>query len=230
VREPGSARPSLTREGIVLSALKIMDEEGYESLSMRRLGTELKVDPMAVYYHFPNKSALLDGVVELVMGGIDLGRDDPTQTVEERLCTAAHIYREALLAHPQAVQITAVRSLNTPASFRPVEFLLEILLGAGFSHTDSMAFVNIFARFVRGMVLLEVRQMTDTDSLAQDECTIKSPSDVLPTDEFPLMHKVMENACFIGNEAEFDRGARAMIRGLLDEFANKEEPGDSDVK
>ncbi|MFA6001533.1 MAG: TetR/AcrR family transcriptional regulator, partial [Thermoleophilia bacterium] len=159
VRESGSARPSLTREGIVQAALKIMDRDGYTALSMRRLGTELKVDPMAVYYHFPNKSALLDGVVELVMSGIDLGRDDPSQTALERLCRAAHIYREALLAHPQAVQISAVRQLNTPASLRPVEFLLEILLGAGLSHTDSVTFVNIFGRFVRGVVLLEIREM-----------------------------------------------------------------------
>ena len=207
-----------------------MDEDGYESLSMRRLGAKLNVDPMAVYYHFPNKSALLDGVVELVMGGIDLSCDDPTQTVEERLCVAAHYYREALLAHPQAVQITAVRSLNTPASLRPVEYLLEILLGTGISHTDSLAFVNIFARFVRGMVLLEIRQMTDTDSLAQEDCTLKSLGDSLPTDEFPLLHKVMENGCFIGEEAEFERGARALIHGLLDEFANKEQAGDQDVK
>ena len=65
-QEPRSARPSLTPEGIVQAALKIMDEDGYKSLSMRRLGAKLNVDPMAVYYHFPNKLALLDGVVELV--------------------------------------------------------------------------------------------------------------------------------------------------------------------
>jgi hypothetical protein len=123
-----------------------------------------------------------------------------------------------------------VRQLNTPASFRPVEFLLEILLGAGLSHTDSVTFVNIFGRFVRGVVLLEIREMTDSDMLAKDYCALKSVGDSLPADEFPLTHRVIENARFIGNEAEFDRAARALIRGLLDEFAGKEGAGDTNAR
>jgi len=215
-----AARPTLTRESIVQAALKILDDEGNTALSMRRLGTELNVDPMAVYYHFPNKAALLDGIVEEVMSGIDLGRDDPSKTIEERLVNAAHIYREVLLAHPQAVQITAVRSLNTPDSFRPVEFLLELFDEAGFTRTDALAGVNMFARFVRGMVLLEAGLMENAGS-DQDDISLEALMQVLPTDEFPLMHKAMREGRFIGNEAEFDRATRALIWGLLEEYSNK---------
>lgn len=227
-RGSGNARPSLTREVIVRAALKIVDDEGYGALSMRRLGTELNVDPMAVYYHFPNKAALQDGIVEEVMSGIDLGRDDPSKTISERLCAAAHIYREALLSHPQAVQITAVRSLNTPDSFRPVEFLLELFAEAGFTRTDALAGVNIFARFVRGMVLLESVSMKSMED-DHDDITMEALAAKLPREDFPLMHEAMHEACFIGSEAEFERATAALIKGLLEEYSNGEKEVDDDV-
>ncbi len=64
---------------------------------MRRLGAELGVDPMAVYYHVPNKQALLDAIVEAVMAGIDLSVDHPEDPAEERILAAARAYRDAML-------------------------------------------------------------------------------------------------------------------------------------
>ena len=58
---------SLDRSVIVAHTLKLVDEEGLEGLSMRRLGQSLGVDPMAVYHYIPNKAALLDALVEAVM-------------------------------------------------------------------------------------------------------------------------------------------------------------------
>jgi AcrR family transcriptional regulator len=222
--ETKTPRTGLTRTSIIAAAMRIIDEEGYKALSMRRLGAALGVDPMAVYYHIPNKSALLDGLVDLVMSEIDLGRDDPSQPAEERLRLAAHVYREVLLAHPNAVHVIAVRPLKTPIAFRPVELLLDILLHAGFSPTDALAAVNIFARVVRGVVLTEVEQMADDESGRRDDgCTDECAGpiqDALPADEFPYMNEVMQKARFIGYEAEFDRGVRALIKGMLDTFAN----------
>jgi AcrR family transcriptional regulator len=221
-----SSRPGLNRDLIINTALRIFDEEGYQALSMRRLGAELKVDPMAIYYHVPNKAALLDGFVEVVMGEIDLGQDDPTRPVEERLLTAAHVYREVLLAHPQAVQVIAVRSMNTAISLRPVELLLGIFRQAGFSPTDALASVNIFGRFIKGVVMLDVRQMEEAELNRVIDTTLDEVRNALPTAEFPFMHEVMEKAQFIGLEAEFDRGVRALIRGLCEEYATNQEVTD----
>lgn len=215
-------RPRLTREVIIQASLRIVDNEGLEAFSMRRLGAELKANPMAVYYHFPNKSALLDGLVEAVMSEIDLTLDDPSNPVEERLRIAAHVYREVLLAHPHAMQVIAVRSPSTAASFRPVEFLLGLFRQAGILPTNAIAAVNIFAQFVRGVVLAEVQNLTDTELARQADCTIDSISRTLSPEDFPLMHEVMAKTDIIGCEAEFDLGVRALIRGLLLELATDE--------
>ena len=61
----------LARERIVEAAMKIIDAEGLDALSMRRLGAELGVNPMAAYHYVPNKAALYDLVLEAVMAGVD---------------------------------------------------------------------------------------------------------------------------------------------------------------
>lgn len=221
--QPKTPRPGLTRDAIISMALEIVDKEGLKALSMRHLGSALEVDPMAVYYHIPNKLALLDALVEAVMGEIDLTLDDPSQPAPERIRVAAHIYREAMMAHPHAVQVIAVRNLNTPESFRPVEFLLEIFIEAGFTPTRALAAVNIFARFVRGFVLAEVQQMFADEEACNSCAAVELLHEVLPADEFPRMHEVMSKAEFMGPEPEFDLGVRALVRGMFEIFSENED-------
>src|SRR5215212_9138144 len=64
--QPPGRRPALTREQILTAALQIIDEDGVEALTMRRLGQSLARNPMAIYRHAADKNALLDGVVEHV--------------------------------------------------------------------------------------------------------------------------------------------------------------------
>jgi len=61
-------RRPLSRLRIAQAALAIVDRDGLEALSMRRLGAELGVEGMAIYRHFPNKAAVLAGVVEVLLG------------------------------------------------------------------------------------------------------------------------------------------------------------------
>src|SRR6266446_219298 len=65
-------REPLTRERVLQAALRLADQGGIESLSMRKLGQELGVEAMAVYYHFANKDEVLDGIIDLVFAEIDL--------------------------------------------------------------------------------------------------------------------------------------------------------------
>jgi AcrR family transcriptional regulator len=67
----------LTRERIIAAAMHVIDTEGLDALSMRRLGVELGVNPMAAYHYVPNKSALYDLVQDAVMAGVDTASIDP---------------------------------------------------------------------------------------------------------------------------------------------------------
>jgi AcrR family transcriptional regulator len=210
-RREGPGIP-LQREQIVRTALALVDREGLKALSMRRLGAELGADPMAVYYHIPNKQALLDAIVEAVMAGIDLSVDNPADPSEERILRAAHAYRDAMLAHANALPIVLAHGPVTPAALRPVELLTGILRDAGLPPDQALAGMNTIAAAVRGVVGMIGSGPAQRPSPEQLEAMARN----FPPDEFPHLHEAMG---YLGNSLGrgFDFGIRALSRGLLAE-------------
>ena len=207
-RRGGDGVP-LERGRIVSTALKIVDGDGLRALSMRRLGAELGVDPMAVYYHVPNKQALLDAIVEAVMASIDLTADNPARLPEERILKAARAYRDALLAHANALPILLAHGPVTPGAMRPVELLIGILRDAGLPPAEALAGMNVIAAAVRGAVGMgPVHELTHED--------LEAMWRALPISEFPYLNEAMKVS---GGSMEefFEFGICVLTRGLLGE-------------
>src|SRR5208282_2888768 len=99
----------ITREVVLASALEIIDRDGAEALSMRRLAAALDRDPMIIYRHAPNKAALLDGVTETVLAQLKVDPADPDWAAQLR--TVARNYRQLALAHPHVVPLLVTRPL-----------------------------------------------------------------------------------------------------------------------
>jgi AcrR family transcriptional regulator len=209
-RREGPDEP-LKREQIVSTALALVDRDGLNGLSMRRLGAELGVDPMAVYYHIPNKQALLDAIVEAVMAGIDLSVDNPIAPPEERILCAARAYRDTMLAHIKALPILLAHGPATAAAMRPVERLIGILRDAGLPPAQAFAGMQVIAATVRGAVgMWMAMEATQPPHPEQTEATLR----LLPPSEFP---NLMESIPFAGEffEHGFEFGVRVLARGLL---------------
>ena len=105
-------RVRLNRERVLQSAVTLADEIGIDALSMRRLAQELGVVPMALYKHVENKEALLDGMVEVIIGEIDppVADADWKSAVRLRVLSA----RRALQRHPWARQASNRARTKTP--------------------------------------------------------------------------------------------------------------------
>jgi AcrR family transcriptional regulator len=199
----------LARGRIVAAALHIIDTEGLDALSMRRLGAELGVNPMAAYYHVPNKAALYDLVLEAVMAGVDMTTVDPAAPLDDQLKQAARAYRAAILAHPRAIPVLATRSLRTAAVLRPVEPMLGILFAAGLTPDDAMAAVDVVAQYVLGGAVGFYHHEFDEAAGEQHEFEALDPA------EFPHTTRMIAEARYLGPEGEFEFGLDALIRGLL---------------
>jgi AcrR family transcriptional regulator len=220
IKKPRRKRRELTgvplnREQIVSTALKLVDRDGLKALSMRRLGAELGVDPMAVYYHIPNKEALLDAIVEAVMASIDLTVHHSDEPPVERIMCAAHTYRDAMLAHANALPIVLTRGPATVAALRPVELLIGILRDAGLPPAEAMSGMNVIAAAVRGFVGMIATGVTKP---SRDAIEVMDRS--YPAGEFPHLREAMPFA-FDFADRGFDFGIRALARGLIAEARSR---------
>ena len=127
----------ITRDAVLAAALEIIDRDGADALSMRRLARALDRDPMILYRHAPGKAALLDGVAETVLAQLDVDSADPDWVGQLR--EVARRFRALALAHPHVVPLIVTRPLATPlglrplGTLRPLEDILALLTRAGFS-------------------------------------------------------------------------------------------------
>lgn len=148
-------RTPLTQQEILTHALAIVDSEGLGALSMRRLASELNVEAMALYYHFPNKQAILDGVVNTAVseaaGGLELPESDDWRTV---MRAGILMVRGALLAHPNVVPLVASPAAGSPASAVWVEGPLRILYDAGLRGRELVSAYHQIVAYVMGWHLL----------------------------------------------------------------------------
>src|SRR5688572_33505298 len=107
------SRPPLSRDRVVRAAMEVADREGLAALTMRRLGQELGVEAMSLYKHVANKDAILDGIVDLVVGEIALPRPrDGWKSAMRRRGVSAH---QVLMRHRWVCPLLISRVNTGPA-------------------------------------------------------------------------------------------------------------------
>src|SRR5688500_15945088 len=121
-RRSTAARLPLSRDRVLRTAIDLADQNGIESLSMRRLGHELGVEAMSLYNHVANKEDLLDGIADILIGEIEVpGDGDDWKTAMRRRALSAH---EMLARHPWASGVIDSRTNPSPTRSRYPESVL----------------------------------------------------------------------------------------------------------
>jgi TetR/AcrR family transcriptional regulator, tetracycline repressor protein len=213
MRVATSRRRPLSRDRVVTAALRIVDQQGLDALTMRALGRELRVDPMAVYHHLPNKAAILDGVVEAVLREVNV--EVPAgRTWTDRLAGLAHGYRDALQAHPNALPVVATRPDISAAALRILDTALGILLRAGFEPADALKAVHATSTFVMGHALDEAGlPLGVTEDLSVAEIAA-AQQEVVGSGDYPNLVEVAGVAADLGPDDTFEAGLAALIAGF----------------
>ncbi len=156
----GERRPPLTRDRVLRAAVAFADENGIESLSMRKLGEALGVEAMSLYNHVANKSDLLDGMVDVVFSEIDLpsGDVDWRSAMRRRAVSARH----ALRRHRWAIGLMESRASPGPATLRHHDAVLGCLRGARFSIPLTAHAYSLLDSYIYGFALQEATLPFDT--------------------------------------------------------------------
>lgn len=151
----GQRQRPLTRDELFDAALGIVDSEGLAALTMRRLAAAVGVEAMSLYYHVPNKEALLDGTVERMRSEVR-----PPETMPDDWGDALEAifveYQRVLAKHPKMLPLAARRTDRTEASG------LRYLIDQGVAPDDAVGLYQSLVAFTVGFSVLS-SPLVDTE-------------------------------------------------------------------
>jgi AcrR family transcriptional regulator len=159
-------RVPLSRERVLDAAIKLADQGGLESLSMRKLGQELGVEAMAVYYHFANKDEVIDGIVDIVFSQIDLPASgaDWKSAMRQRAVSL----RDVLLRHRWAIGLMESRRKPGPANLRHHDVVIGSLRSAGLNMPTIAHAYSLVDSYVYGFALFAMNLPFDPSEEVAD--------------------------------------------------------------
>src|SRR6202453_62735 len=216
LRRAGSGSGKITREAVLAAALEIIDRDGVDALSMRRLARALDRDPMIIYRHAPGKDAVFDGVAETVLAQLEVDSADPDWAGQLR--KVARRFRALALAHPHVVPLIVTRPLATPLGLRPVgplrplEDILTLLTRAGFGGPDALHIYRALFGFLHGHILDELQELVENPD--ETDALLRLGLHRLPISEFPLLRGLAPALAAYNGAAELERGLDILLTGL----------------
>lgn len=191
VNEQRQARSEagLSKQRLVVEAVRLADSEGVDGLSMRRLANALGAGAMSLYHYVASKDELLDAMVDVVFEQIELPPlDTDWQTAMRR---QAESTRQVLARHPWAIALMESRTTPGPANLRHREAVTACLRKAGFSVLTATHANWLLNSYVYGHALQEATLPFDTaEELADMTQDVYLPQ--LPPAEFPYLNESAE--------------------------------------
>lgn len=213
-------REPLSRERLLTIALDIVDSDGIEGLSMRRLASAVNVEAASLYYWFPNKRSIIEGVVEAIRAEAfdpDFDRTMPWQVTLQYLGIR---YRAALMRHPRALPAFSKRPVMTERGLSYVEAVLDTLRNDGLTVRQADRALSLVAGLVTGLCVTEASPGYHNEPGVSPE-EFRALGTLLPADRFSRLIEVLNQAEVEDGEVQFLVGLRALIRGLELQMASE---------
>jgi AcrR family transcriptional regulator len=202
-------RIPLTRDRVLRAAIALADEAGIEALTMRRLGQELGVEAMSLYNHVANKDDVLNGIVDLVLGDIEVPPSGtPWKSAMRQRAISAH---EVLLAHPWAA-IQIMSSVNIGLGMtRYLDSTLGRLREGGFSIEGALDAWHTLDSHIYGFTLQELGLPFAADEAPRVSAEVLGQ---LNAAEYPHVVEIISHVMQSGRVEDFEFGLDLILDGL----------------
>ncbi|MGW3340185.1 TetR/AcrR family transcriptional regulator [Streptomyces sp. NPDC001009] len=207
-------KPLLSTDRIVQTARALVDAEGLQAVSTRRLAAELGVSGPSLYNHFRTKDEILEAVADSVSAQVDLSMFEDGRDWRTALHDWAVSYRSALRDHPNVVPVLAHGPGRRPAGLRLADAVYGAMVDAGWSPAQATSIGALMRYFIMGSALGSFAAGFVDDASAYD------PADYPHLGQAHLLaeqqHKIDERA--------FETGLTALLDGLERQYGQPE-PG-----
>jgi AcrR family transcriptional regulator len=204
------AQRPLNRSVILDRALALIEAEGPGALSMRRLGSSLGVEAMAIYHHFAGREELLSALGDRLLEPLrELELADDWRDACRRFATEL---RNVAVARPATFQLLGLQPFDTPSSLGPVERLLGVLVSAGFTPAGALAVYRATVSYARGYALAEATGFTVDAALPSGRRRLAT----LSRDEFPILAGSAREMAALDPDTGYELGLNALLTGFAD--------------
>ena len=204
-------RERLTRDRVIDAGLLVMDTEGLEAVSMRRVAREVGVEAMSLYNHVQDKDDLLQGICDRVMG--DFVFPEATEDWAEMCKAGARSWRNVLQAHPDVMRLFAEThgpSPLSPGALLPTEFALRLLRDGGLSDRDTVQAFHALGGYIQGFVMMEGGSIHKSEGGSG----VFDTSAHLDPEAFPALCAVSPYFADCSADEQFEFGLDLLVRGL----------------
>ncbi|MFD9334858.1 TetR/AcrR family transcriptional regulator [Streptomyces sp. NPDC060028] len=202
-------KPLLSRDRIVEAAGSLVDAEGLEAVSTRRLAAALGVSGPSLYNHFRTKDEILEAVADAVSARVDLSMFDGTREWRDALHDWAHSYRDALSDHPNIVPVLARGPGRRPAGLRLADAVFGAMTAAGWPPAQATRIGALMRYFILGSAVASFAGGFVNDETAYD------PADYPHLGQAHLLAERRREV----DEGAFDTGLAALLDGLALQYA-----------
>ena len=212
------AKQPLTRDRIVAAALAILDQDGLDAVTTRRVAEALDTGSASLYAHVANRDELIELMVDRVAEDIHVPAPDPARWQDQIRDYARHA-QQVWSAHADLARASLATMPTGPGRLQVIEGLLAILRAAGLPDQVAAWAVDRLQIYIDSDVYegwlyeVKVRQGLNVE---QYVASIREYFRALPPDRFPLISSLADTIMASGEE-RFEFGLDLFIRGLADE-------------
>jgi TetR/AcrR family tetracycline transcriptional repressor len=216
-------------ERIVDSAVRLLDEVGTEGLSLRRLAADLGVAAASVYWHVPNKQALLDVVLDRLLGEVrDEVTLDPQATWRAQLAEICRGLRRVVLRHPAMAALLGQRLPVGPNGLALLEVTMAVLGRAGFVGARLALAHGAVIGYASGAVVLPARKPGSagtTDWPADEQVgALGRLLSHAPRAQYPALFEMADELAKLSDEEQFEYGLQRLLDGLEQDLRGSAAP------
>jgi AcrR family transcriptional regulator len=212
-------RDPITQEAIVAVALRVLDAEGLDGLSMRRIAEELDTGPASLYWHVGSKDGLLDLVLDRIIGEQHVPDPEPTRW-QDQLKEVARTLRSTIRAHRDVVRISIGRIPMGPNALVYSERVLAILRAGGVPDAFAVAGQHLLIATVNGFTIDETGEggQPPADAPAPDEAgaAVRGYMAALPPSRFPNLVALADRFADVDQDARFELLIDIFVSGLAE--------------
>lgn len=201
-------RIKLTSERIIDGATSLLDRNGLKKFSMRKLAAYLEVDPMAIYYHIPNRTALIALVVDKVVSQCKLPIEVlPWQEAVKSICIE---FRKLAHRHPGVIEVYDEFDEWVPGEFRLLESMHAAIEAGGFDRQSTARAAKMLLAYTENFCVWELGDWIRpyTDEMRSEFI------EHLELGSYPVTTSLIEELVNVDADSEFEFGLDVQIRGL----------------